>query len=86
MKLPSPAQFAELLNKSILPNEAKEIILKELPRLSNRQIAEIYKKLQEEQDKINKAKAEFSSKISLAEVKFENNLQELKEKAKKASQ
>lgn len=78
MQLPSPKQFAELLHKSLLPNYAKEIVLEKLPTLNNQQILAIYQKLQEEQDKIHKAKAEFESKINFAELKFEQELAELK--------
>ncbi len=81
MKLPTPTQFAELLHKSLLPKEAKEIILEKLPTLSNEKVIQIYEKLREEQDKIHKAKSEFESKIKFTELKFDHDLGKLKENA-----
>ena len=78
MKLPTPKQFAELLHKSLLPTYAKEIVLEKLPTLSNDQIIQIYEKLKEEQEQINKTKAEFESKIQFAELKFDQELAKLK--------
>lgn len=80
MNLPTPQQFATLLHQSLLPDYAKEIVLEKLPNLDNEQILAIYEKLQEEQDQIKKAKAKFESKINFNELKFEQELEKLKEK------
>ena len=78
MKLPTPEKFAELLHKSLLPAKKKKIVLEKLPTLSNDQIIQIYEKLKEEQEQINKTKAEFESKIQFAELKFDQELAKLK--------
>lgn len=78
MQFPTPQQFAELLHKSLLPREIKLFILDNLPNLSREKILEIYTKLQEEQEKIQKVQAELDSKIQFATLKFEQELAELK--------
>jgi len=80
MKLPSPQQFAKLLRLSIIPDEAKEIILEKLPNLNKRQIIAVYQKLGEGQEKVQQAKAEFESKINFSELKFDQQICELKRK------
>lgn len=82
MPLPSPTKFAELLKKSLLPEEVKQLILKKLSSLSNDQIVEIYQLLQQEQIKTNKIKAELDSKIHLEMVKFEHELENISKQSK----
>lgn len=78
MSFPTPQQFAELLHKSLLPREVKLLILDKLPNLNREKILEIYAKLEEEQEKIQKIQAELDSKISFATLKFDQELAELK--------
>ncbi len=77
MQLPSSQKFGELLAKSLLSEEAKKVILKKLPTLTKEQINEIYTILEQEQDKIEQAKSQFESKLSLAEMKFDQGLESL---------
>lgn len=81
MNLPLPQQFAKALRLSVIPKEAKEIILEKLPTLSNEQIVAIYEMLVKWQDKIHKITTEFDSKIKFAELKFDQELSNLKSKA-----
>lgn len=81
MSFPTPQQFAEILHKSLLSPEAKAIVLEKLPSLSETQILQIYEKLVEEQEKIKKTKSELESKLKFAELKFDQELTELKKTA-----
>lgn len=83
MQLPTPKQFAELLYNSLLPNEVKELILEKLDDLTNEQVIAIYETLLQEQDKIKTTKTEFESKLQFTELKFDQELAELKAEEKK---
>lgn len=74
---PTPKNFAELLSQSLLPQEVKEVILKKLNTLSSEQINAIFNVLEQEKNKIEEAKSQFESKLSLAEMKLENELNQL---------